>query len=328
MRFYILFIFTILILASFSGFCEENEAIKFSGVLEEEFGYISNGDSKGSNFALATAELGADIFASPNISGKIAFIYEQGKNNDMIVIDEGTISIKIPVKIPHLSFSIGYLTIPYGEFNSHFISDPYSLEIGETKRVSLLISANFYEVFDLTLATYNGKVKAIGSSDHINDWVSRLSFKLPKNENLSLIIGGSFISNMAEVDGLTKMILSDILLEESLGLGSFASIEAFGIFIEFETIAALRDMKLKGSGNLKPKTSNIEVGYSVPNIPIKLVGKFERLSKKGGESINRLGGLLSFDLFKESSSFSLEFLQTDNNGSIENSIVGQLSISF
>lgn len=317
-----------LLFLSFQVFAEENEVIKFSGILEEEFGYISAEDDKTSNFALATAELGADISVNSNVTGKLVFIYEQGKNGDLIVIDEGTISMKLPIEKPSLSFSIGYLTLPYGEFNSHFVSDPYSLEIGETKRVALSVSTNFYEAFDLSLAIYNGKTKAVGDNDHINDLVSRLAFNLPENENLSLKIGGSLISNIAEVDGLTEAILTDVLLEKSIGLGSFASINVSGAFLEFEFITAIKDIELKNNGKLKPQTFNIELGYSIPSTPITLAGKFEKLSEKEDESISRVGGLLSFDLFKENSSFSLEFLRTDNDGSIENSFVGQLAISF
>lgn len=328
MKYTLLIIIVTLLFSSLQTFAEEKEVIKVSGRLEEEFGYVSNEDNRSSNFALATAELGADISVNPNVTGKLVFIYEQGKNDDLIIIDEGTISMKIPIEKPSLSFSLGYLTLPYGEFNSHFVSDPYSLEIGETKRVALLTSANLYEAFDLSLAIYNGNIKAVGDGDYINDWISRLAFKLPENENLCLTVGGSFISNIAEVDGLTETILADILLESSMGLGSFTSIEASGAFLEFELITSLGDIKLKNNGNLKPQTFNIELGYSIPNTPITLAGKFERFSKKEGNSINRLGGLLSFALFKESCSFSLEFLRTDNNGSIENTFVGQLAISF
>lgn len=328
MKFISLTITVILTFLTFQTFAEESRSIKFSATLEEEFGYVSAEDNKISDFALATAELGSDIFISPNIVGKMVFIYEQGKNDDMIVIDEGTISINTPIKMPSLSFSLGYLTLPFGEFNSHFVSDPYSLEINETKRVALLASANLHEALDLSLVVYNGKIKAIEDSDHINDFVSRLAFNLPENENLSLTFGGSFISNMAEVDGLIETIQTDILLEKSIGLGSFASIEAFGGFLEFEFTTALKNIKLKNSGELKPQTFNIELGYYIPNTPVMLAGKFEKFSEKDGESISRFGGLISYEIFKDNSSFSLEFLRTDSDGSTENSITGQLAISF
>ncbi len=328
MKFISLIITATLIFIVFQDFSKGDEVIKFSGTLEEEFGYISNEDNKTSDFALATAQLGADVSLGSNILGKIALIYEQGKNDDTVVIDEGTISIKTPIKIPSLSFSIGYLTLPFGEFNSNFVSDPYSLEIGETKRVALLTSANLFEAIDLSLAIYKGKIKTVEDSDHVNDFASRLAFNLPENENLSLAIGGSLISNMPDVDGLVEITQTDILLEKSIGLGSFAHLEAFNAFLEFEFITALKDIELKNNGKLKPQIFNIELGYSIPNIPITLAGKFERFSEKEGESVNRFGGLLSFDILKDSSSFSLEFLRTDNDGSIENSIVGQIAINF
>ncbi len=303
MKFASVIIMTTLVFIAFQAFAEGNEIVEFSGMLEEEFVYVSAEDNKTSDFALATAELGADIFISPNIAGKMVFIYEQGKNNDMIVIDEGTISMKVPVKILSLSFSMGYLTIPFGEFNSHFISDPYSLEIGETKRVAFLTSANLYEAFDLSLAVYNGKIKTVEDSNHVNGLTSKLAFKLPENENLSLAIGGSFISNMAEVDGLTETILADVLSNRSIGLGGFVSMEAFGAFLEFEFITALRDIELVNNSRLKPQTFNIELGYSLPNTPITLAGKFEEFLKREDESTNRFGGLISFDLFKANSSF-------------------------
>ncbi|HGJ65597.1 TPA: LbtU family siderophore porin, partial [bacterium] len=272
--------------------------------------------------------LGVDATLNNNLSGKILLLYEQGENNENIAVDEGFITIGLPIELPFdFSFSLGRMGIPFGEFNSHFVTDSYSLEIGEKKNVALLASIGFQEIIDLSVALYNENIYLNQGDDHINDMASRLALTLPEGD-ISLSLGGSFITNMAGTDGLADMIGDSVLLEKAMGIGGFISLGLKGIFLEAEYISALEDIKIKGEDMFKPQTFNIELGYSIPNTPVKLAGKFERYKETSDQSIDRFGGLISFDLYKDMSNFALEFLRTNDGESSENSIIGQLSISF
>jgi len=329
MRFVLLFI--IFGLLTFPAYAEEDSAeksINISGTIEGEFGYSSLEDFKTSDFTLATVELGVDATLNSNLFGKVLLLYEQGENNENIVVDEGFITIGVPIELPfNLSFALGRIGIPFGEFNSHFISDPFTLKIGEKKDTAFLVSIELHEIIDLSVALYNEKININQSDDHINDIASRLALTLPEGD-INLSLGGSFITNMVGTDGLSDIIGDSILLEKAMGIGSFFSFGYKGIFIDVEYVSALEDIKLKGRDNFKPQTFNIELGYSIPNTPVKLAGKFERYKETKDQSVDRFGGLLSFDLYKEMLNLSLELLRTKDVETTENSINGQLSISF
>ena len=308
------------------AFAGESAKVEFSGALEGEFGYVMAEDDDESDFALATVELGADVSLSPNVDGHILFLYEQGENEDNIAVDEGTIDLELPATLPvGLSLSLGRVYVPFGEFNSHFVADPFTLDIGETGQIALQISAS-HEIVEASAAFYNEEVD---DSSQIGDMAARVAASAPEGalgEDIGLSLGASFITNMAGTDGLTDMISGEVS-ERVMGLGSFISLSAMGAFLEAEVVMALGDIEAPGGGTLKPRAFNVELGYSLPDTPVEIAGKFERLSEDGDNSTNRFGGVVSIGLFDETASLALEFLRTDD-GAAENSIVGQLAVEF
>lgn len=311
---------------------EEFGKLEFSGLLEEEFGYVmAEGDDE-SDFVLATVELGADVSLMPNVDGHVLFLYEQGENDDNIAVDEGTIDVKLPVPLPaELSLSLGRMYIPFGEFNSHFVADPFTLEIGETNEVALRLSAS-HEMVEISVALYNEEVGVEGSNNaQIGDIAARIAASAPEGalgENMSLSLGASLITNIAGTDGLTDMIGDGGVSERAMGLGGFISLSAMGAFLEGEVVLALGDIKLPDGGTLKPRAFSVELGYSLPGMPVEIAGRFEQLSENGDNSTNRFGGVVSLGLFDETASLALEFLRTDDGDTAENSIVTQLAVEF
>jgi hypothetical protein len=311
---------------------EEPGKVEFSGILEGEFGYtMAEGDDE-SGFALATVELSADVSLAPNVDGHLLFLYEQGENDDNIAVDEGTIDLKIPGVLPvELSLSLGRMYVPFGEFDSHFVADPFTLEIGETGQVALRLSAS-HEIVEASAAFYNEEVGVEGGNNtQIGDIAARIVASAPEGalgKDMNLSLGGSFITNMAGTDGLTDMIVDGEVSERGMGLGGFISLGAMGAFLEGEVVLALSDIEMPDGGTLKPGALNIELGYSLPGMPVEIAIKFEQLSEDGDNFTSRFGGVVSLGLFDETASLALEFLRTDDGDTAENSIVGQLAAGF
>ena len=114
---------------------EESAKVEFSGVLEGEFAYVMSEDDDESDLALATVELAADASPAPGVGLHLLLLYEQGENDDNIAMDEGTIDLKLPDILPvELSLSLGRMYVPFGEFGSHFVSDPFTLETPTCRR--------------------------------------------------------------------------------------------------------------------------------------------------------------------------------------------------
>jgi hypothetical protein len=306
--------------------------LEFSGLLEEEFGYVRVEGENESDFTLATVGLCADVCLVPNVEGHVLFLYEQGENEDNIAVDEAMIGFKLPNISPiELSLSLGRMYVPFGEFSSHFIADPFTLDVGETNEVAFQLSAA-HEVAEVAAALYNDAVSVEGSNNtQIADVAARIGASAPEGalgKDVSLSLGASFITNILGSDAFGDMIEGDEVSERVPGIGGFISVNAMGAFVESEFILALNDAELSDGEPLKPRAFNMELGYSLPKLSVEIAGKFEQLSENSDSSTNRFGGVVSFGLFSEVASLSVEFLQTDDGDAAERSITGQLSAEF
>jgi len=317
------------------AFADETEGesgkIGFSGVLEGEFGYIVAEEDE-SDFALAKVELGADVSLMSDVDGHILFLYEQGENDDNIALDEGTLDLKFSVPLPvELSLSLGRMYVPFGQFNSHFVADPFTLEIGETSQVALQILAS-HEMVEGSIALYNEDIDVEGAKNtQIGDIAARLVVSAPEGalgKDADLSLGASFITNMAGTDGLTDMIGGCEICERTMGLGSSVSVSTMGAFLEGEVIIVLGDIEVPNGGKFKPGAFNVELGYSLPGLPVEIAGKFEQLSENSDNTINRFGVVVSLGLFDETVPLALEFLRTHDGTTAVNSVVSQLAIGF
>jgi len=117
---------------------DSHSGIEFGGALESEFSHVNGNGDSGNDFVLSTVELAAEAQLGEHINGSMIFLYEQGENDDNIAVDEGLINLSLPVApSTDLGLSLGLMCVPFGEFSSHFIADPYTCDIGETSQLAL-----------------------------------------------------------------------------------------------------------------------------------------------------------------------------------------------
>ena len=314
---------------------EEDEfaSVEFSGLLEGQFGHVITENDTGNDFSLATVELGTDVSLGPNVSGTVVFLYEQGENDDNIAVDTGTINLGIPMNSPvELSLSFGLMCVPFSECRSHFLADPYTLEIGETSQLALQLGAA-YKVVSVSAALYNEEVDVVGDSNtRIGDVAARIAISAPEGilgDGGAFTVGTSFITNAAGTDGLSGMIEGGEVLEKTAGLGGFISLSALGASLEAEFVQVVDNIRTPDGGEtLKPRAFNAELGYSFPDVPVSLAARFEQISENGHDYTKRFGGVASLSLFGGASSLALEFLRTDDGDVTEDSIVTQLAVEF
>lgn len=117
-----------------------SERIELSGLIEVEAGYVSidpkEGDSSDeSDIAVATVELGVDAEITKHVLGHVLFLYEDGED---ISVDEATITLSGEDVIPAY-LTAGEMYVPFGNFESHMISDPLTLEIAETREAAIQV---------------------------------------------------------------------------------------------------------------------------------------------------------------------------------------------
>ena len=314
------------------------ERVTLSGAVEVEAGFEDMDyddpaieDEDASDLSLATAELGVDADVVDHVSGSVLFLYEDDED---VVVDEAFITISGEDVVP-LYLNAGKLYVPFGNFETHFVSDPMTLEIGETRETA--VTAGYgNDMLDISATLFNGDVDEIGDDDHIETWSAAAAFTLPENRvpGLGLSAGASYISNIAEADGLEGEITAGGLKDHVAGAGFFLTasyMERF--FFQGEYVSALDEFRagelsFDGGERFEPETWNIEFAFK-PVEKLTLAARYEGGDDLGGflpETV--FGGCVSYDLF-ENTSIALELLQGEFENDDEARVVtAQLALEF
>lgn len=289
--------------------------------------------TKSSDLALATAQLNVDAKLNQYVSGHLAFLYEEGGGDDTIVIDEAFVSLTASDDTPVYA-KVGRLYVPFGRFESHFISDPGTLVLGETNDTAV-VAGYANDIAEFKVGGFKGKVKEAGKSDHINSAVASAVFFVPttNEDELSLSGGVSYLSNLATSDSLEAETVGDVA--DMVGgwsvFFSFAYADSF--FFDAEYLGAVKDFAAADFSftdleNRRPEAWNLEAAILVC---------------EGGEVALRYGGsdetgtFLSQDeygaallyRFFDSTSFTVEYLYQQFQDASDNSQgTVQLAVEF
>ena len=111
--------------------------VHLHGLVEVEYGYNEDYfkvDS--SDIVLATVELGIDATINDNVDIFVGLLYEE--DDTPLGVEVGVINLH-DERSP-LSVSLGQMFVPFGAFDSHMISDPLTLELGETLESTVLVN--------------------------------------------------------------------------------------------------------------------------------------------------------------------------------------------
>jgi hypothetical protein len=315
------------------------DRLTFNGVIEAEAAYEDidfddpgQEDEDSSDIALATVELGIDADIAKHVGGHVLFLWEEDDTEE-VVVDEGFIILDGEDVLP-MYLNAGKMYVPFGYFESHFISDPLTLELGETRESAVKVGfAN--DMFDLCLTGFNGDIDETGDDDHIKGYVGSATFTLPEKTlpDLGLMAGVSYISNIADSDGLEGETTGEV--DDYVGgLGSFVSVSYLErFFVEAEYVGALDsfeagELSFDGGEELEPKTWNIELAV-VPVEQLELALRYE-----GGDDLGDLlpetqyGAAVTYSLF-ENTALAVEYLHGEfENDDERDAVTAQLAVEF
>ncbi|RJP96077.1 MAG: LbtU family siderophore porin [Desulfobacteraceae bacterium] len=187
-----------------------SDKITLSGLLEAEAGYskfepdaAGEADTEESDITLSTFELGLDVKLNEHVSGHALALWEEDDTEPMD-LDEGFITFTGTDDIPAYLHA-GKLYVPFGVYDTVFISDPFTLELGET-RESAVFAGYHPEMVDVFAGVFNGDVDELGKKNHINSFFTGFTCGLPEDDarDFELAAGLSYLSNMADSDGLSE----------------------------------------------------------------------------------------------------------------------------
>ena len=334
---------------SSGGWPEWTDRITISGVIEAEAGFVNNdyadpgtADTDESDIVLATVELGVDAQIHKHVSGHILFLFEEDENDDNIAVDEGFIALDGADVVP-VYLNAGKFYVPFGNFESHMISDPVTLELAETNESAVQVGfANDW--LDASISVFNGDVDEAGDDSVIDSYVGSVALTVPEGAipNLGLSAGVSYISNIADSDALIdELAVTNSVIDYVPAFGAFIHV-AFKemAFLKAEYIGALDNFQageftaIDGGRAIEPSAWNIELACApVENLEVAVRYAqtddiFGGIDDAGAFPESQYGLTVAYGLFN-STTVALEYLKNDYENDDEASVVtAQVAIEF
>lgn len=196
------------------------------------------------------------------------FLYE----DDDVTVDEGFITLSGTEAFPAYLIA-GRQYIPFGCYDSHFVSDPLPLVLGETGDGAAVAGYRFGgELVDVSLGWFDARIDEIDSDDIPRDFVAA-AMVAPLEW---LRFGVSYTSNLAASDSLSEEVADPDGDEEANlsdrvgGVGVFATVqflERFTFIGEF--VGAISDFEAgelydsEDPEDRRPAAWNVELGVGI-----------------------------------------------------------------
>ncbi len=284
------------------------EHLSISGLLELEAGYEglelnSGGSESSSDMVLATAQLGFEAEVTEHLSATLVLLYEDGEDA-VIEIDEAVIAYSRDGWLANF----GRQYVPFGEFPSHFVSSPLTVELGETQETAILAGYE-HDLFSVSAFLFNGDAEKINGAgeaeeEHLRDW--GVSAKVTPVEFLEA--GASLLSDLAD----TGAELLDEYVERVPGWSAFIVAQLGPIAVSGEALGAMDsfdaldlDADGDGSGD-QPLAWNVELAWGALE-NVELAARVEGSEELAGAPELQYGANVSWGPW-ESVSLSLEYL--------------------
>lgn len=266
------------------------DRLSITGLVEVEAAYSRTrskaGRERESDLTLATVELGIEAQITDWITASAVFLWEED-GSDSVELDTATILFADPERFP-LTLEIGKFYLPFGRFDSVFITDPLTLEIGETRESAVRLGF-VHGPFQLGVSVFNGDVEKTGKDDnHLDSFVVDASLEW-EWEDGSLAFGAAYTSNLGDSDGLQDAIADNAgggtLDDHVAGLAAWLSLRYRRATFSAEYLAALDDfapnsLSFDGPGNdwtrrARPQALNLELAYLATD-RLTFAAKFEQ----------------------------------------------------
>jgi hypothetical protein len=311
------------------------DRIQVGGLVEVEAGYgevdfddpaIEDEDS--SDVDLATVELAVDAKIHANVDGHVLFKYE----DDDLFVDEGYIALNGGERCGGYVIA-GKQYLPFGNFETHFVTDPNTLVLGETNEGAAVAGYRFFgEKLDLSAGAFNGDAQEAGDDDHINSFVAAVK----ANPFEGLDLGVSYISNLAGSDSFNEVVVDpenfDSLVAGWSAFVTFQFLERFKLVGEY--VAALDEFE---AGEIyagdtqarQPAAWNAELG-------VALLENLELAVRYGGADDGadflpetQCGAVVNWGFFKNTN-LALEYLhgEYEDDTQTTDAVTAQLAVEF
>jgi hypothetical protein len=245
---------------------DSNTAVRFSGLVSVEGRYNRDFDEFNTS-DIAVDELGFAFEAKVNkwATGLISFLYEEGATD--FEVDEAKITLG-NTELSPVYLSLGQMYLPFGNYESHMVSDPLTLEIGEAREQAVLLGAEMGGAY-ATVYGFNGSTQDSAAEDLIDKYGFNVGFA-QETDQYNFDVGVGFINDISDSDGLTDALgaTSLVAYEEVSGLAAYLLLKMGPVSFIGEYVTALDQFKSSHLGfngvGAEPKAWNAELGYTLP----------------------------------------------------------------
>ncbi|MDH5736317.1 MAG: LbtU family siderophore porin, partial [Gammaproteobacteria bacterium] len=161
-----------------------------------------------------------------------------------------------------LTLSMGQMYVPFGVYESNMISDPLTLELGETRESAVQLS---FESNGATAGLYvfNGDVEEGLDEDKVTQFGIALGFG---NDNFS--VGVDYISAISDTDAVQDFLGVPAIIKQVAGISAHAVYNTDAMSMIVEYVGALdkfdaSEIVFNGNG-AQPAAANVEFGFNFP----------------------------------------------------------------
>ena len=153
-----------------------------------------------------------------------------------------------------LGWTAGRFYQPFGRFDSMFISDPLTLELGEINQTSLMVDAQAGSL--LAQAGLFRSSLDVEDERGLEEGYAALTWEVSQ----SVTVGGFWLRNLLETDELTDLgsaLAGADRLAESAGWGGFAAVTVGDVSLSAEWLGAA-DSVSRGADEQQPSAWQVE----------------------------------------------------------------------
>lgn len=232
-----------------------SQSMTINGLIEMEVGTLrqrfpGQETVSSSDLRLATVQIDFSSQIKKETGVSLSLLYEEGGTLELdeafICRDQGLWRL-----------SAGRLYLPFGTFYSHFISDPQTLTLGETRKSAITLEYK-KELLQLTLFAFNGREEISGREDHLNAG----GWSITVTPALGIEFGASLLSDLSESDAV--LLDGSGFSRQVPGWSVSAHLQEGALVLDGEYLAATKafaaeglDSNGDGAGD-QPQTWNLE----------------------------------------------------------------------
>ncbi|MBN2161760.1 MAG: LbtU family siderophore porin [Pontiellaceae bacterium] len=291
------------------------ETLTWGLLLQVEGSYAETGGDGVSDLILRKAEFAMEAAMTEWLAGHVGLLWEE---NDT---EENNLDEAYIVAGSDLYVQAGRFYLPFGNFESVFVSDSLPVELAEINQSSVM-AGYCNDWFDVNIGAFKGAVdhgldEAGNPAENtaIEDFYASATF-MPMS---CLQCGAYYLSDMMETDSQSELgINGETGYEKQDGAGAFVNIFLPRFMLNAEVVSSLDDYVINGV-SVAPLAYNIEASVGVAEqwvVGLKYegsedlyagygVGGFEEKCHGAG-----YGGVVSYG-FYEKAAVSLEYLRLE-----------------